>query len=291
MSNKYKSCLLLIVALVSKPIYALEIAPGDYEPIPAGMTAFLTYFQHAERTEFYRDGDKVSDNSKFRSDVALLRLIHSVGLGDNLVVQPQFILPYGHLHASGDIEALGQTTGVGDLILGAPFIWTLPTQNKDIFTIGPFIYLPTGDYDNDRSLNLGDNRWKFVLQGVYSHHFSDKWVLDGAADVTWATDNDDYGNDNSKSKQRARYEYQTSLRYNVNDATAVAVGVGHISGAETSIDGADQQDEIRSTYARLTLTHFIEPTVQLQAQLGRDIDVEQGLKEGSRLNLRFTKVF
>ncbi|MNN62994.1 hypothetical protein D3C81_1783340 [compost metagenome] len=67
--------------------------------------------------------------------------------------------------------------------------------------------------------------------------------------------------------------------------------MGHISGAETSIDGADQQDEIRSTYARLTLTHFIEPTVQLQAQLGRDIDVEQGLKEGSRLNLRFTKVF
>lgn len=291
MSKKYKYCLLLIIALVSRPIYALEIAPGDYEPIPAGMTAFLTYFQHAERKDFYQGGRKVLGDSKFRSDVALLRLIHSVGLGDNLVVQPQFILPYGHLHAAGDIEALGQTTGVGDLILGAPLIWTLTTQNKDIFSIAPFIYLPTGDYDNDRSLNLGDNRWKFVLQGVYTHHFSDKWALDGAADVSWATDNDDYGRDNLTSEQRARYEYQTHLRYKVDDAMAVAVGVGHIRGAETSIDGADQQDEIRSTYARLTLTYFIEPTVQLQAQLGRDIDVEQGLKEDSRLNLRFTKVF
>lgn len=291
MSNKYKSCLLLIVAFVFKSAYALEIAPGDYEPIPAGMTAFLTYFQHAERKEFYRDGNKVSDDSKLRSDVALLRLIHSVGLGDNLVVQPQFILPYGHLHAAGDIEALGQTTGVGDLILGAPLIWTLPTQNKDIISIAPFIYLPTGDYDNDRSLNLGDNRWKLVLQGVYTHHFSDKWALDGAADVTWATDNNDYGHDNLRSEQRARYEYQTHVRYNVNEAMTVAVGGGHISGAETSIDGAGQHDEVRSTYARLTFTYFIEPTVQLQAQLGKDIDVEQGLKEDSRLNLRFTKVF
>lgn len=291
MCNKYKASLLLGFTCISKSIYALEIGPGDYEPIPAGMTAFLTYYQHAERKDFYNNGHKVSDNSKLRSDVAILRLIHSVGLSDNLVVQPQFVLPYGQLHAGGDSDALGQATGVGDLILGAPFIWTLPTERKDIVSIAPFIYLPTGDYDHDRGLNFGDNRWRFLLQGVYIHHFSDTWALDAAADVSWATDNDEYGPTKIQSEQKTRYEYQTHLRYSVNNALSIAVGAGHIRGAENSFEDASQNDELRTTYARLTFTYFIEPTIQLQAQLGKDLEVDQGSKEASRINLRFTKVF
>lgn len=291
MPNKYNVCLLLGFACASTSIYALEIAPGDYEPIPAGMTALLTYYQHAERKDFYSEGHKVSDNSKLRSDVALLRLIHSVGLSESLVVQPQFILPYGQLKAGGDIDTLGQVTGIGDLILGAPFIWTLPTEHKDVVSIAPFIYLPTGDYNHDRGLNLGDNRWKFVLQGVYNHHFSETWALDAAADVTWATNNDEYGPDEIRSEQKARYEYQTHVRYNVNNTMSVAVGAGHIRGAENSLEGASQNDELRTTYARLTFTYFVEPTMQLQAQLGKDLEVDQGSKESSRINLRFTKLF
>lgn len=291
MTHAHKTCLLLCVLLCANRVNALEIAPGDYEPIPPGMTAFLTYFQHAERSDLYRNGRKVSDDFKLRSDVAILRTIHSIGLGDNLVVQPQFILPYGHLHASGDAAALGETTGTGDLILGAPFIWTLSNAGKDIFSLAPFFYLPTGSYDKNDDLNLGENRWRFLLQAVYTHHFSETWALDTAADVSWVTNNDDYGPNGQTLEQKSRYEYQGHLRYNLTPQTTLAVGGGYIYGARSSVDGVDQHDVTRTTYARLTVTHFIEPTLQVQAQIGQDLDVEQGPKEEARLNLRLTKLF
>ena len=57
------------------------------------------------------------------------------------------------------------------------------------------------------------------------------------------------------------------------------------------MDGVDQHDGVSTSYARFTVTHFIDPTLQIQTQLGKDIEVEQGFKEAARLNLRVLKVF
>lgn len=291
MTTILKRQLLLFAFIPFASSHALEIAPADYEPIPAGMTALLTYFQHAERKELFQDGDKISNNARLSSDIAMLRVIHSVGLGDRLVAQPQFILPYGHLHAGGDFSPLGQASGTGDLILGSPFIWTLPNATNDILSLAPFIYLPTGSYDRDDPLNLGENRWRFLLQVVYTHHFSERWALDSAADVSWVTRNDDYSPGAAEFKQEERYEYQAHLRYNLTPHSTVAVGGGYIEGARSRIDGVRQDDELGTTYARLSLTHWLQPTFQVQAQLGRDLNVEQGFKEDLRINLRIAKLF
>ncbi len=115
--------------------HALEITAGDYEPLPVGMNALLVYAQHAESSDFYSNGHKVSDDFRLKTDVSLVRYIHSFALSNNAVIEPQFILPYGHLKAGGEANALGQTTGAGDLILGAPVKWTLATANKDVFVV------------------------------------------------------------------------------------------------------------------------------------------------------------
>ncbi|WP_407316101.1 transporter [Pseudomonas sp. nanlin1] len=269
---------------------ALEISPGDYEPLPAGTHAWLLYYQHAQSSAFYRDGQRSSD-FRLRSDVSLLRYIHSIALGDKTVIEPQFILPYGHLHAGGDASGLGQTTGSGDLILGAPIKWSLATANADVFSLGPYVYLPTGSYQRDDSLNLGENRWRLLLQAAYIHHFNERWALDSAADVSWFSRNDDFGAGGTAQKQQARYEYQAYLRYSMLPGTQVGLGGGHIHGARSSVDGTRQDDALSSTYVRLSLTHWLTPSVQVQAVLGRDLDVEQGFKENARLNLRLAKLF
>lgn len=46
-----------------------------------------------------------------------------------------------------------------------------------------------------------------------------------------------------------------------------------------------------TTYLRLSATHMLTSTVQVQAELGRDIEVEQGFKEQARFNLRLAKLF
>lgn len=271
--------------------HGLEIAAGDYEPLPAGMNALLLYYQHSQSSDFYSQGRKVSDDFKLKTDVSLLRYIHSIGLSDTAVIEPQFILPYGHLHASGDASALGQTSGTGDLILGAPVKWTLGTVNKDVFSLGPYLYLPTGSYDKDDALNLGENRWKFLLQAAYIHHFNAQWALDTAADVTWHKRNTDFGPEGNTLRQKARYEYQAYLRYNLSPQTQFALGGGRIEGGSTSVSGDDQDDRLGSTYVRFSATQMLTPSVQIQAVLGRDVEVEQGFKEGARLNVRIAKLF
>lgn len=271
--------------------HALEITAGDYEPLPPGASALLLYFQHAQSSDFYQNGRKVSDRFKLRTDVSLLRYIHSFGLAENVVVEPQFILPYGHLHASGDASALGQTTGVGDLIVGAPVKWTLNTTNKDIFSLAPYLYLPTGSYDRDDALNLGENRWRVLLQAAYIHHFNAQWSLDTAADVSWVSHNHDYTSAGLTLKQQTRYEYQAYLRYNLSPFTHFGVGGGRIEGGRSTVESVGQDDRADTTYVRLMATHLFAPSWQAQIEVGRDIQVEQGFKEEARLNLRLAKLF
>ena len=284
-------CSTIALCLAATSAQALEISAGDYEPLPPDANALLLYLQHAQSSDFYQDGDKVSDRFKLKTDVSLLRYIHAFNVGDNVSVEPQFILPYGHLHASGDASALGQTTGVGDLILGVPVKWTLGTAHKDVVSIAPFVYLPTGSYDRDDALNLGENRWRLLLQAVYIHHFDEHWALDTAADVSWFSHNNDFGPAGVTQKQQARYEYQAHLSYKFSPQTRVAVGVGRIEGAQSTVAGADQDDRLGTTYVRGMLTQMLTPSVQVQVELGRDIQVEQGFKEQARLNLRLAKLF
>ena len=270
---------------------AIEVAPGDFEPLPAGANALLFYYQHADRSELYQNGHKASDNAKLKSDVGILRYIHAIGLAENLSWEPQILLPFGYLNASGDVGALGDAHGVGDPIVTAPLKWTLPTANKDVFALAPYLYIPVGNYDKNDALNLGENRWRATLQAAYIHHFSAQWALDTVADASWVSSNNDYGPTGAKLEENTRYEYQAAVRYNWAPTTTLALGGGYVSGAATTVDGVDQHDGVSTSYARFTVTHFVDPTLQIQAQLGKDIEVEQGFKEAARLNLRVLKVF
>jgi hypothetical protein len=288
---KWSYSLLVLGMLPFVKSQAIEVAPGDFEPLPAGADVLLLYYQHADRSDLYQNGHKVSDNAKLSTDIGILRYVHAIGLAENLSWEPQILLPFGQLNASGDIGALGDTRGIGDPIITAPLKWTLPTENKDVFALAPYLSFPVGSYDKNDALNLGENRWRATLQAAYSHHFSELWALDAAAEASWVSANNDYGSTGAKLEENTRYEYQTSLRYKWSPNTTFAVGGGYITGAATTVEGVDQHDGVATSYGRLTVTHFIEPTLQIQAQIGKDIEVEQGFKEGARLNLRILKVF
>jgi hypothetical protein len=273
------------------PAHALEVTAGDYEIYPAGVNIGLLYYQHAERSTLYSNGNKVSSNFKLKSDIGLLRYIRPVKLSDTATLDVNFILPFGQLKGSGDASVLGKASGAADLILGAPVKFLLDPTTKDAFSVGPFIYLPTGNYDKTKPLNLGENRWKGLLQLAYVAHFGPTWALDAIGDVLVHGKNDKFGPTNATLKQDPRFEVQGHLRYILSPATALSAGVGYYGGGETKVNGVAQNDKLKTTYARLTATHFFDQTTQMQAQLGQDVSVENGLKEKARINLRFAKIF
>jgi hypothetical protein len=271
--------------------FALEVTGGDYEVYPGGANILPLYYQHAERSDLYANGQKVATNFDLKSDIGLIRYIRPVQLSETAFLDPQFILPFGELKASGNASFLGKASGTADLILGAPVKFLLDPNTRDAFSVGTFVYLPTGNYDNARPLNLGENRWKGLVQLAYVKHFNATWALDVIGDVTINGKNTDYGPAHATLKQDPRYEAQVHLRYSLSPVTSLSVDYGYYWGGENEVNGVSQNDKLRTQYARVTGTHFINPTVQLQAQYGQDISVENGLKEKSRINLRLVKLF
>lgn len=113
-----------------------EVAPGDYEQYPVGATIGAIYYQHATTDSAYANGHKVSSDFRVTSDVGILRLLHVYALSDTVTIDPQFLLPFGHVSGAGDASALGSTRGVGDLILTAPVKWRF-NEARDTLSIAP----------------------------------------------------------------------------------------------------------------------------------------------------------
>ena len=181
-----------------------EVAPGDYEQYPVGATIGAIYYQHATTDSAYANGHKASSDFRVTSDVGILRLLHVYALSDTVTIDPQFLLPFGHVSGAGDASALGSTRGVGDLILTAPVKWRF-NEARDTLSIAPYVYVPSGTYDKDDALNLGENRWKFELQSAYVKHFTEKWAMDLVGGATWYGDNTDYGANADRLKQDVSY--------------------------------------------------------------------------------------
>lgn len=279
-----------LALLLAGQAYAIEVTPGDYEQLPAGTNLGLLYYQHATTDRLYAGGHKAVSNFQVRSDIGILRLIHVFGLSDTLTVDPQVLLPFGRVKGSGNASTLGSANGTGDLIFAAPLRWRLNAA-RDIFAITPYLYAPTGSYDRDDALNLGENRWKLDLQTAYVKHFNDKWAMDLVADAIWYGANDDYGAGSVRREQRVGYETQVMGRYQLTAATSLGVGLGRSWGGENRIDGIEQDDRAERTNLRLTAATFFTPKDQLQVQLGRDLAVENGTREDLRVNLRLLHLF
>lgn len=202
--SQYRYPLLFATLLPSLCAQAIEVTPGDYEQLPAGTNLGLLYYQHSTTDALYADGHKASSDFKLTSDIGILRLIHVIGLSDTVTINPQVLLPFGHVSGSGDASTMGSASGMGDPILAAPIGLRL-NEARDVIALSPYLYVPSGRYDNDDALNLGENRWKLDLQGAYVKHFGEKWALDLIGDVIWYGDNDDSGGASVRREQDVSY--------------------------------------------------------------------------------------
>jgi hypothetical protein len=102
------------------------------------------------------------------------------------------------------------------------------------------VHLPTGDYMNDKLINLGTNRFTFRPQlGVV--HNRGKWSMELTASVWLYTDNDDFFN-GKKLEQDPYYAIQSHLIYTFQPGLWASASTGYGYGGQSSIDGVDKND-------------------------------------------------
>ncbi len=278
-----------LILIASHYAGAVEVDPGDYEQFPAGATIGLLYYDYSATNAYYANGNKTADFD-LQSHIGIARLLHVFALTDRLTIDPQILLPFGHVSGFGNASALGSTTGVGDLIFTAPLKYRL-NDAKDVLGATVFLYAPTGSYDRNRSLNLGANRWSLDFQAAYIKHFSPQWALDLVADAIWYGDNTSYGASGATLHQQMSYSAQAMIRYMPDPGTSFGLGVTQFWGGETSIDGVGNHDALRTTRLRLTASKFVTKVDQVQVQLGTDLSVRNGVKDSVLIGLRYAHIF
>lgn len=280
-----------LLALTTIRAFAIDIDAGDYTALPDGTNVGLLYAQHAQRNRLYSQGSAAPGNNGLNSDIGILRGVHFMKIG-GFIVDPQFLLPFGQLKATGDLSnPLGKGSGVGDLILAAT-VWVVnDPANRTYLGITPFLYAPTGSYDVNKPLNLGENRWKYALQVGAIFPVSDKITIDLAADVTAYGRNNNATPDGKSQKQSVTSQMQAFARYALTPLWDIRAGaswshVGNQTLADTSLNSGSNNTKIQ-----LGTAIFISPTTQLLATWGQDIKVTNGFHESSRINLRLLQIF
>ncbi|GAB3625817.1 hypothetical protein PTE30175_04060 [Pandoraea terrae] len=275
---------------LSMPARAIDVDAAEYQPVPPGTNLALLYYQHVDRNQLYSGGQRVPGDNRLDSDIGIFRYLHYMNVGGFLTA-PEILVPFGRLDAHGATSSLGNASGAGDVILGLP-TWLLnDADHQQYFAVTPFLIAPTGSYDKNSALNLGNNRWQYTLQFGYLAGITQKLFLNLTGDVSFFGANNDFGPRSQTLRQDPLYELQVAVHYKVTDTLDLRAGYAHFWGGQTKVDGVDQHNASQQQKFYVGAAWFFNPTTQILTTWGRDISVANGFKETNRINLRLLKAF
>jgi len=281
--------LLIAALLIPRLSKAIDLQPGDITAPPLDFQYIQTSYQFSEKGAKYINWQKSPSNTKINSSQVIIRYAKSY----ELINHPGIFYiqtPMGYTHPEGSLSNLQGDSGIGDtsLVLG---FW--PYANKETETywaIGGYLFMPTGSYSNQRSFNVGDNRYKVALQTGIQTPLTEKlkWMI--ALDALWYGDNSEYGVSNANLSQNVLYSLQSGFIHDFNKTYSLAGSYFYTQGGETSIDNQSRNDETLSQ--RFQISGIAKtPVGKLTLQYGHDLETKNGYIEDNRLILRFTKSF
>jgi hypothetical protein len=284
-TNRTTGMLAFILALwISCPAMAEE--PLDLYPGPAGSAALLTYYTHITGNEQYSDGSKVSDDFNLTANIGTFRGVYYGELG-GIRTCTNVIVPFGSASVDTTVPALGtpydvhiaSPSGMGDIILNSGVYLFFDEKTLNCLPISFFITAPTGDYDHNKTLNMGSNRWAFKPSVGYAHGIGSMGtIVETVAQAEFYTKNSEYGPANANLREDPFYTFQLMLTQFLDPGTFVSMDYFYEYGGETKIDGATQDDKIKTQALQFAMAHMITPTTQLMARYRSDFEVEDGTR-------------
>jgi hypothetical protein len=282
----------LPIALLSiADVFAVDTDAGDYVAAPPGTNMFLFYYQHSGFKNAYSKGHLTSSNSLLNSDIGIIRAVHWTEVG-GIVIDPQFLMPFGKLDATGDVRSLRDASGFADLIL-AGSAWLINDAAKGrYFGVSNYLWLPVGSYNHSNPLNLGENRFKVAFEVFYIEPIIiNELFFELVGNETWYGRNGNYGSSGESLTQEPSFHWQINLRYTPTDKIMVGGTVAQDFGGDTHVGGVDQHNTIRTTKAKIALSYWYEKKSLASLTFGRDLSVENGLKVHEFIQLKFLQLF
>ncbi len=103
---------------------------------------------------------------------------------------------------------------------------------------------PWGEYDSDKAINIGFNRWVIRPELGLSKSLG-RWIVEGSASVAFYTDNTNF-NGGKTREQDPLTSLQLHAIYRIKPGKGmwVAFDATHFGGGQTSVDGVENDNKL-----------------------------------------------
>jgi len=232
-------------------VSAQDLEPRAYVNTPTGMNFLIAGYGHAVGGMTF-DPSVPLENAHVRADATYLAYARSLGIF-GMSGKFDVIVPYAWASGTADFEGQSRersVSGFGDPRFrfqinfhGAPALSLKEYANyRQDLIIGASLQVtaPLGQYDPDKLLNIGTNRWSIRPEIGMSKAFGPV-SLELAADVTFYTVNHDFFGGHVR-EQAPIYSVQGHVVYRFRSGIWAALDANYYAGGRTTLDGVEGND-------------------------------------------------
>ena len=263
--------------------FTQELEPRNLTNVPVGSNFVLIGYGHSRGNILLDPSIPIEDlDAKLNLLVGgYVRAINFFGLSGKVDV----LVPYGVGDWTGNYEGVDTATsrtGFGDPsvrlsvnFIGAPALSPAEYSNykqKTIAGVAIRIKAPFGQYNSSKLVNLGSNRWAFIIKAGVSQYIN-KWILEAYIGAWFFTKNDNFYGGNELTQNPFFTGTLHVVRVLPHNMWIAADG-GYGVGARTRINN-ELRDTRLSTF-RFGLTYAIsimkQHTFKLTVFSGRRLE-------------------
>jgi len=240
------------VACVPQHAYAQFTEAHNYDNTPVGVNQIeLTYAYVRANTSI--DTSLIVAGAKFNLNQGNISYTRYFGLAHRLVWVDASLPVAGLSGSVSGTDIHGSISGIGDssftvstLLAGGRALSVEQfAEYKPTTTVGASfaVTAPTGQYNPEKLLNLGADRWSFKPEIAVSHPFGreQKWQFDAYGNIYFFTDNTSY-----RGTQILRQELlpgvEGHVSYAFNNKVWASFDTRYSFRGPTTVDGVNQDN-------------------------------------------------
>jgi hypothetical protein len=260
--------LLLVILLLTNSVYSQEFEPRSLVNLPVKSNFAIVAYGYSTGNILLDPAVSIEnlDASLHLAAAGYLRTFKLLGK----LAKVDAVVPYAIGDWEGTYESIDTSTsrnGFGDVrirlsvnLLGSPALKLSDFKNyrqKTILGFNIQVIAPTGQYNSDKLLNLGSNRWTFRPQlGVSLRH--NNWIFEGYVGGWFFTKNKDYWGGNTLTQKPIGIS-KVHVIYAFPKGVWLAADIGYGIGGRTFVNDVEKDTHISGIRFGLTAMMKIVP--------------------------------
>lgn len=282
--------LLALVALttLAGSSQAQELEPRSYANLPVGTSFLLTGYSYSSGSVLADPVVRLEDAEAevHGGFIGYIRALDVAGKS----AQFKLLLPYAEISARGNLA--GQfserdVSGPADPALGFSInLYGAPALSPEAFAryrqdlnigISFLVRPPLGQYDEEKLVNVGTNRWTLKSEVGLSKSLG-KWTFDAALAASSFTDNKEFLGDRIREQDNI-YALQLHAIYDFASGLWAALGGTYYEGGEVTSRGNGEVARLigpRNSRLGATLSLPIDPQNSIRLQGSTSVSTRTG---------------